>query len=566
MNWKIQQFSNGGRVFALAWAVLFAPATLDLRAATAPATAVPEPRRGGTLRLAFSADPRSLDPAQAFSDNENMLGFFICNTLVDTTVEGGFVPMLAESLPETTPDGLAFTFQLRRGVRFSTGKEMTAEDVRGSLERLLDPTTAGVNSAYLAAIKGSAAFAEARRKEAISPLPPSATSRRWIPPLNAVGLQTLDRYKIRIRLDKPDQAFLKQLATACCAIVSIDATQHAGAGFSSTPVGTGPFVVREWVRGARIRLGRNPHYYFTDRPRPKQVDILVNVDSSTQFMMFERGELDCQLSILDPDFARIKRTPSLRSKLKIITGTTPTFIAMNCEMPPFNNRLVRLALNHAVDKQGLVKLLGNRCEVSHGVVPFTVSNFKQFLPDYAYDPTRARALLAEAGFPNGFATTLWTAREDSGRMKIALHVRQCLREIGVKLEIKEVSSTALLDSSGRRGIVPLGIRSWSVGIDDPKEMLDSLLNGDNITDQNCLNTAFYANPRVQQWFRDAAAASKPDQRYEIYRRIERQVFEEAPWIFLVHLNSEMTFQPWLKGIQATGFCPPVRLEHCWLER
>lgn len=554
------------RFFPALIGLLLLAATLF--AADVPAPAPVPPRSGGTLRMAVETDPRSLDAAQVFSNEEAMLGFFLFNTLLDPLPEGGFVPVLAESLPTTSPDGLAHTFRLRQGVRFSNGQELTSDDVVYTFERMFDPRNGAASTAYFRSIVGNLEFEEARKQEAAASTEETARHPRgrWIEPLTVAGLKALDRYTVQIRLSQPDLAFLSILTTPYGSIIPRTAAAEAGRGFASRPVGTGPFLLRQWVRGARIRLVRNPHYFRAERPRPDEVDVLVNVDRSTQAMMFERGELDFQHYLPDPDYHRIRRDPHRRQLLQTVTGSTPTYVFLNCELPPLTNRLVRVALNHAVDKQSLVKLLAHRAVPSRGPLPLAVRGFNRDLPEYAYDPAKARALLAEAGVTNGFKATLWTNRDDPRWVRIALYVQQCLHEIGVTVEIKEVSFPALLDGAGRRRSVTMGVADWVSAIDDPKETLDTVLNGNNITDEACLNLAFYANPRVMQLFRDAVAEADAARRLEIYRLIERQIVEDVPWIFLVQFNTEMMCQPWLKGFTARGFWPPARLENCWLER
>ena len=124
----------------------------------------------------------------------------------------------------------------------------------------------------------------------------------------------------------------------------------------------------------------------------------------------------------------------------------------------------------------------------------------------------------------------------------------------------------LLDSSGRRGTVPMGTWNWVTAFDDPKETLDSLLNGDNLVPEGCINNAFYSNAELQRLFREAAKESDAARRNALYRTIERRIVEDAPWIFLVMLDSAMLVQPWLKGFTPQGLWPPARLESCWIER
>ncbi len=552
-----------GRLGGVAKCALF---LAPLVFAAEPATAAPV-RSGGTLRLAVEADPRSLDAAQVFSNVEATLGFFLFNTLIDAGPEGGFVPVLAESLPTTSADGFTHTFRLRRDVRFSNGQELTADDVVFTFERFFDPGTAAATGSYFYSIAGGREFMEARKQEAAAAdKPEHQAAERWIEPLTVSGLRALGRHTVEIRMKQPDLAFLHVLTSAAAGIVSRAEVERLGRRFATQPVGTGRFLGKEWVRGARLRLARNPHHFRADLPCPDAVEVLVNVDRATQAMMFERGELDFQYYLQDPDYHRFRRDPRLQSSLRIVMGTSPTYVFLNCEMPPFTNRLVRLALNHAVDKDALVRVLARRGVPQQGPLPLAVQGFNRGLPAYAHDPARARALLAEAGFPGGFETTLWAVRENPAWMKAAQFVQESLRQIGVVAQIKEVTAPTLLDFAGRRRTVPMGTSDWVSAFDDPKETLDTVLNGNNLTDEGCANLAFYSNPRVQQLFRDADTEANAARRLEIYRDIERQVVEDAPWIFLIQMNLEMMCQPWLKGFTARGFWPPARLENCWLER
>lgn len=366
----------------------------------------------------------------------------------------------------------------------------------------------------------------------------------------------------------PGQVFSNEeamLTTGSAGIVRRPDPKRPTKSPGNVPIGAGPFVVKNWVRGARIQLERNPYYILRKMPQPDRIDVMVNLDRTTQFMMFERGELDFQHYIQDPDFVRIRRRPQLSSALRVVAGSSPTFVFLNCEMPPFTNRLVRLALNYAIDKEALVRVLANRCVVARGPLQLVVRGFNQGLTAYPHDPAKARALLAQAGLTNGFESTLWTNRDDPRWIKIALFVQQSLKEYGIRLEIREVGYPTLVQLCGKRRNVPMGVFDWVSAADDPKELLDSLLNGDNILDENCVNVAFYSNPRAQQLFRDAVAEANSNRRLEIYRQIESIVVEDVSWIFLVQFNTEVLVQHWVKGFKPRGFWPPARFDSTWLE-
>jgi len=412
-----------------------------------------------------------------------------------------------------------------------------------TLERLFDPAT-GVDSMPFRGIRGAAAFDEARWKEAASPNGRTAGHpQRWLEPVALPGVKALGRHTVQIQLAKPDPTFLVRLSYGTTAIVPRDYVERVGPRFATAPIGTGPYVLKDWSRGTRMRFERNVHHFRAGHPGPDGVEVLLNVDRFTQGILFERGEIDFLCFMTDPDALRFKRDPKLRRLLRIAEATSPTFIALNCELPPFTNRLVRQAMNYVVDKEALAKVLLHRGVPALGPLPLVMSGFNQGLPEYPYDPAKARALLAEAGFAKGFETTLWTDRDDPTWMNLALFVQQKLREVELTIHLKEVSSPMLLDVSGRRRAVPMSVSDWAAAFDDPKETLDSLLREKSITEEGSMNKAFYANPRVDQLFLATENELDPARRLQLYHEIEQLVVEDAPWIFLIHLNTETAYQP-----------------------
>ena len=496
-----------------------------------------------------------------------MLAAFLFNTVLDPAPEGGFVPVLAESLPVVSSDGLTITCRLRPGVYFSNGRELVADDVVYTFERFFDGTTPSGNASFFANIQGGVAFRKARGKEAaFPPSVPPVSSRGWIEPTSVSGLRTLNRYTFQLGLERPDMTSLQMLANPNSAIVPREEVERAGKPFGSRPVGTGPFMLKEWVRGVRMRFERNPGYFRADQPYLDTIQFVMNVDGATLAMMFQRGEIDFQNSFDGPDFLQYRKDPKFQPLLQTVKGCNPAFVFLNCELPPFTNRLVRQAMNYAVNKEAIDKLLLYRGAPARGPVPLVVKGFNHDLPEYRQDLAKARALLAEAGFANGFETTLWVPREEANWWKIALFVQASLKDIGVIVNVKEVSFATLLDAAGRRRTVPMGVLDTGVSFDDPKEIFDMMFNRDNITDEGCANNAFYSSERVQQILREAAPELDANRRRSLYQKAERLIVEDAPWIFLCQTSKESIRQPWLKGFKPGGFWPSARLESCWIER
>jgi len=383
--------------------ILIAPANPARGADGSPPAA---PRRGGTLRLATEDDPFSLDPFRLFSNHAAALSFLIFDSLVEHGLNGTLVPALAEELPSVTEDGLTYTFRLRSGVRFSNGRAMTAQDVVYSFERGCDPTVAANADAFFRNIRGSVAFGAARSREAgegiVTRGDPMLRRRT---PTSVDGLRALDARTFELRLESPDLTAPGRVAAI--GIVPMEEVSRPDRDFGTRPVGTGAFLLKEWRRGARIRLERNPGGFRSHRVHLDAVEVLMNMDLPTQAMMFDRGEIDLMFFLAEPDVHRWRKDPRMRDRFVTFKGSCPYYVALNCELPPFTNRLVRQALNHAVNRDAIVRRLLNRAVAAQGPLPASMRGYDPGLKGYAYDPARARLLLAEAGFPDGFETKLW---------------------------------------------------------------------------------------------------------------------------------------------------------------
>lgn len=519
-----------------------------------------------SLNWAVLSDPGSIDPLRAYSNEDAILCFLVYETLVTLDNQRNLIPCLAESLPTISKDARAFTFRLRKGVLFSNGRELTAEDVAYTFERAMDPTMEGGFASYFGNIQGRKAFEAARKQESeIIAKQPQRLGERWIEPTRLSGVRVLDRYTIEITLDAPDLAFLKILTTSTAGIVPKAEAIKAGRHFATHPVGTGPYVLERWDRGARIQYRRNPHYRNSPPGAPTGLDVQIGIDTATQAMMFENGDLDLQLYISDADYVRIQKTPELWTAVRRLEGTSPIFAFLNCEMPPFTNRLVRQALNYAIDKSTLPRLLANRCTASKGPLPEVVRGYNPESIAYPYDLQKARQLFNEAGLTNGFTMTLWVNRDNQAWVRLGLILQESLRPLGVEIQFKEVSYPALVSAAAMRGTVGMAMYDWLCAIEDPKEMLDSLFNGDNIQDTGSSNVSFYKNPEVQALFQKALPESNVEHRAALFRSITARIIDDAPVILLVHGNTELRGQPWLKGLHPTGLWPPVHIEHLQLE-
>lgn len=558
-----------GRCIALA---AFCFLTSGCQRAPAPHYSPPtthQPTRGGTLRLAVKTDVQSLDPAIAYDTFSWPLVRMLYHGLLDYDDEVNLIPWLAAEMPTISPDGRTYTFRLKKGVRFSNGRELVAEDFVFTFERILDPQTKSPGESFFRHIVGARAFQKAREKEAeLAKGDERKRERRWIEPTRVAGLRALDRYTLQIQLEQPDLAFLNVMAMPFSFAVPQEAVQQHKQEFFRHPVGTGPFVLAEWIRGMRLRFERNPFYnawLIGTEVKLDAVEVMVGGDDLIHQMMFERGELEIMDEIPAPDFVRIMNDPKWKPSVASMPVNATIYIALNCEMKPFTDVRVRQAMNYAVDKDRILKIINGRGVSARGVLPPLMPGYSAQLKGYPYNPEKAKQLLARAGYPNGFSVPLWVSVDRNERVKMAEAVQQDLAKVGVKVELKPVAFAVWDEAVSRRKNVPFAFSGWYQDYPDPSNFLDVLLSGDRIVDVHCNNLAFYSNPQVNKLLRAAAKETNRAQRLRLYQQAEQLIVRDAPWVFLYHPTLYMLVQPYVKGHTMHPVWPN-RYERLWLEK
>jgi peptide/nickel transport system substrate-binding protein/oligopeptide transport system substrate-binding protein len=499
----------------------------------------PGDRHGGVLRLAAPDDVPSLDPALAYDSRSWFFQQHLFETLLTYDDANQLVPGLAHAW--TVSDDLRrFELALRPGVVFSDGSPVTAADFVGSLERVLDPKTRSQGAEYYRRIRGAKAY-----QAGAAP--------------HVAGLVAAGPHAVRIELEAPDPIFLHKLALLFAAVVPAERARTLGDDFGDQPIGSGPFVLREWRRGERIVLARNPRYRIPELPYLDGVVQEIGVSPELAWLMYEGDELDV-VGIPPADFPTVRRDPARQDLLIHATTLWTGYIGLNCQMPPLDDRRVRQALNYAVDKAGVVSLLNGRATPAEGIVPPNMPGYAPVRGGYPHDPARARRLLAAAGHADGFATELWTQGTDTD-VKIAQKLQQDFAAINVRMGIKQVAWSTFLEAIRQPRTVPLFDLGWSADFPDPSNFLEVLFHS-NRWDAN--NHSFYANPRVDRLLERAAREGDQERRYRLYTAVERRIVRDAPVIFLYHPVAWVIRQPRVHGYRIHDLLP-ARVPAVWLE-
>ncbi len=508
----------------------------------------------------------SLDPARAGYQAAIWAGTQLYNGLVERDSDLQVVPCIAESW-ECDPRGTRWVFHLRRDVMFHEDpcfgekgtRAVTAADVEYSILRLLDVRTKSPGLwVFQKRIKGAEEYILKTR------------SGR---PLSCEGIRCKGDSLIEIELDEPFAPFLQLLTMPYAWIVPREAVEYYGEEFSRHPVGTGPFRMEHWTPDIELVLQRNERYFKKDGsgrqlPYLSHVRISFIRDTKTEFMEFRKGRLDV-LASLDPSiatavvqsdgtlqraFASYELQQVCAESIEYYGILLDTLCETGKRSPLSRSVLVRRALNHAIDRERIVRyvLHGKGVPAHYGVIPPGMPGFSRDVKGYGYDPDRARALLAEAGYPGGIGLPPLTLQMGNSARTVSVGeaIQQMWKEIGVTVNLKQVDFPQHLEMVSASKLA-LWRTSWIADYSDPENFL-ALFATDFLSPRGP-NTTHYGRASVDSLY--GLIASSPvssEQRYRWVHELERQVLEDCPWIFLYYPVIQRLVQPSITGLPIDG--------------
>ncbi len=508
-----------------------------------------QPQKGGEITVAYKDDLATLDPAIGYDWTNWPAEKLVFDGLLDYDSGTTITPRLAESLPQVNADATVYTFKLRKGVKFSNGREFTADDVIYTLTRVLDPKTSSPGSGFFTGIKGAQEF-----------IAGTATS--------VEGIKALDPYTVEFTLTAPDVTFLNKMALNFAFIVPKEEVAKAGENFGHAPVGTGPFTLKEWKSGESLTFVRNPNYFMTDLPYLDQITIQVGVAPDVALLRLEKG--DIQLMGDPPpgaDWARISADPAWKSRLEKQPQVSTIYIAINTTTAPFDKPEVRQALNYAIDKQRIIQLLNGRGTVANQVLPPLMPGFDKSYTGYEYNPDKAKALLTQAGFPNGFETSIECISVDP-QPKLCESFQQDLAKVGIKLTINTLAAPNVIDDAGN-GRTPLtwsGGLGWIQDYPDPDDFYGPILGCGSNTPGGW-NWPRYCNDALDKQSKDLLAMTNRDARLTAYAPLFKSLMDAAVWVPVYNGEYDIAHSEKLHG-QPTLTHPEHLFfyETMWLEK
>jgi dipeptide transport system substrate-binding protein len=478
----------------------------------------------GTLVYCSEGSPEGFQP-QFFSTGTTFdaVSVPMFNRLVEFELgTTNIIPALAESWT-VAPDGKAYTFRLRKGVAFHSNanfkptRDFNADDVLFSWYRMADDSnpfhkfTAGQTFAY---------FDDMGMKNIVD------------------RVEKLDDYTVRYVLKRPEAPFLADMAMDFASILSkeyFDAMMKKGTPNAADvyPIGTGPFEFVSYQKDATIRY-RAFDRYWKGRPKIDNLIYSITRDATARYAKLRTGECQVMAFPKPADLDAMRKDPQLSIQQK--EGLNIGYIAFNVEKKPFDSKLVRQALNYATDKEAILKAVyqGNG-RVAKNPIPPILWSYNDAVKDYPYDPARARELLAQAGYANGFEVDLWylpvTRPYNPDGKRMAELIQADWAKVGVKAKLVtyEWAEYRKRSKTGEQAVMMFG---WSGDNGDPDNFFVPLLGCEAVKGGG--NVSRWCDKPFEDLIIKAAQTPKQADRAKLYEQAQVIVHDEAPWIPIAH--------------------------------
>jgi ABC-type transport system substrate-binding protein len=528
-RWLAAFLALGLVVGACSPAASTAPSTGGSVAPASPGQSAASPSvaatTGGTLSISFASDIQYFDPAKGYDVVSWPAERLVFEPLLGYDSGTKLVPLLADGMPTVSADGKAYTVKIHTGVKFvkpdgSVLRDMTADDVVASFNRVLDPnlkpSASPVSGAFFGNIVG-----------ANDVIAGTATT--------ASGIKKIDDTTVEFDLNAADATFLNILATPFASVVPKE-TPHDAAEVAKGPIGTGPYVLKEYTKGSQATFVANKSYWQTGQPFLDEIDIKVLVDDNTAIQQIQADQLDMMGDAIPAgSFTQITTDPALKDRIVTHTLVNTDYLFMDTQQPdngPLSKVAVRQALEYAIDKDNILKLVHGTGVKAECIFPPDLPGYDPNCHPYGFDQAKAKQMLSDAGYPNGFEETLYTDTTDPDPL-IAQALQQDLAAVGVKVDIVTEEFATFLDRIFTPHKAPLGWVGWFQDYPDPSDFIDPLLSCATAV-QGGANASLYCNKDVDALAAQARGETDSAKRLQQYQQVQSMIMAEAPWVPVRH--------------------------------
>ncbi|WP_189654437.1 glutathione ABC transporter substrate-binding protein GsiB [Pectobacterium aquaticum] len=449
--------------------------------------------------IAVGSTFTSLDPYDANDSLSQTVAKSFYQGLFGFDKDMKLVNVLADSY-DASPDGLTYTVKLHPGVKFHDGSAFNAAAVKVNLDRASNPDNR---------LKRYNLFKMIDKTEAV------------------------DDLTVKITLKTPFSAFVNNLAHPAAVMISPAALKQYGKDIGFHPVGTGPYRFVAWNQTDFVKVEKFNGYWKAGLPKLDSITWRPVVDNNTRAALLQTGEAQFAYPI------PFEQAKVLEKNDKLALVASPSilhrYISMNVTQKPFDNPKVREALNYAINKEALIKVaFSGYATPAEGPLPSSIDYSVKYHP-WPYDPAKARELLKEAGYPDGFTTTLWSSHNHSTAQKVLQFTQQQLAQVGVKVQVTAMDAGQRAAEVEGKGVKETGVRlfytGWSASTGEADWALSPLFATASWPPAQ-FNTAFYSNPQVDADLANALKTTDRTEKQKLYNDAQDKIWADAPWIFL----------------------------------
>ena len=401
-------------------------------------------------------------------------------------------------------------------MKFHNGRELKASDVKYSIERTVNPKTQSPGAGFFSSIAGYDAMTEGKA-ESLS------------------GVEVVDDYQVKITLSEANATFLHVMAINFASIVPKEAVEQWGDDFGKHPVGTGAFSLEEWKLGQRLVFKKNPDYFNKGLPYLDGITFEVGQDPSVALLRLENGEVDIAGDGVPPArFLQFRKDPKFKDMLVVGDQLHTGYLTLKTTLAPFDNLKVRQAVNMAISKDRIVRIINGRATPANQPLPPAMPGYDEDYEGYAYDIEGAKKLLAEAGFEDGFDTELYVMNTDP-QPRIAQSIQQDLAKVGIRAQIKSLAQANVIAAGSEKDQAPMvwsGGMAWIADFPDPSNFWGPILGCAGAVEGGW-NWALYCNEELDALAAKADSMAKPEQEAEriaLWKQIFTDAMADAPWV------------------------------------
>lgn len=465
------------------------------------------------LKVGMGADVASFDLHGKNDSPSSRVRTNIYEGLVEQDAQLNIIPLLAQSW--TTDDsGTVWTFNLRKGVKFHTGDEFTAEDVEFTFNRAKESSNVGHLLETIAEIN------------------------------------VIDDYTVELVLEFPYMPLLNNLSHTTMGMLSKKVVEEQGEDYASTsdgnnPIGTGPFKFEDFVQGQGTTLVKNENYWNKEKEaKVDKIEMYTYTDNSSRKLALDGGDVDIAYDIAAPDYQSVKNNNDLQTFEDY--DLSYAYGGFNMENPKFADKRVREAINLAINIESMVAaptILNGLGKEANSPISMRTFGWSENVKAYGYDPDKARELLKEAGVED-LEITIWT-NENATRVQAATVIQAQLAEVGIKVKVEKMEWGAYLDKTAK-GEHEIFILGWTSVTADADYGLYPLFHSSAVGAAG--NRTFYRNDDLDKLLEDGRSASSAEERLEIYEKAQQHIMDEN-----IHIPFWNTLRVHAAAKDVTGF-------------